>query len=141
MSKNLKKIIAASALALSLGLAMAQVQINAPYVPQSAQGSSNTSVGSSLKNIVLTIKDLSTGIYSSLFVIALIAFFFGIIKILVTGTAESRKDGFKFVGFGIFALFVMVGIWGIISFLSSNLGIGLGGGAPIPDAPVNIRAY
>ena len=45
------------------------------------------------------------------------------------------------MGFGIVALFVMVGIWGLVSFLSANLGIGVGGDIPTPGVPSNVRTY
>ena len=140
MTKTFKKLtIAVSTLALT---AMVFAQgLNLPQVPPSSGGNTGSNVGSSLKNIVLTFKDISTGVYSSLFIVALIAFFIGIIRIIISNDAAKRKEAIAFLGFGVLALFVMVGIWGIVSFLSANLGIGVGGDIPTPGVPSTVRTY
>jgi hypothetical protein len=40
------------------------------------------------------------------------------------------------MGYSILAIFVMVSIWGIIGFIGNTLGVGAGGGAPVPVVPV-----
>ncbi len=117
--------------------------LNAPIIPPSAAGSGTggASVGKSLENIVISFKNISTGVYSSLFVVALIAFFIGIIRMFFSKDASGKKESYQFLGFGIVALFVMVGIWGLVSFLSANLGVGVGGDIPTPGVPSTIRTY
>ena len=140
MTKTFKKLtIAAASVATALAITLAQ--LNAPIIPPSSGGNTGSNVGSSLKNIVLTFKDISTGVYSSLFIVALIAFFIGIIRIIISNDAAKRKEAIAFLGFGVLALFVMVGIWGIVSFLSANLGIGVGGDIPTPGVPSTVRTY
>jgi hypothetical protein len=95
-----------------------------------------------LINIVLQFKQISTLVYSSLFVIALILFFIGIFQFLMPGgDAAKRKSGYEYMGFGVLALFVMVAIWGIVAFISQTLGIGIGGDIMTPGVPVNVRTY
>jgi hypothetical protein len=132
-----------SAIALAtFGLAASVfAQLNAPLViPQ--QNGANASVGKSLQNLIVTSKGLLGGIYGMMFTIALLVFFYGIIKLLLShGEAKDKQEAYKFLGFGIVALFVMVGVWGLVGFLSGNLGIGVGGDIPIPSAPINGRIY
>jgi hypothetical protein len=59
-----------------------------------------------------------------LIAIALLAFFWSLINYLFRRD-EAPNSG-KYLGFSILILFVMVSIWGIISFLQQNLGIGDG---------------
>lgn len=139
----MKKILATT-YALSLA-AVASAQgtqvLNAPMIP-STGGGSGTNVGGMFKNIVMSIKDISLGIYSSLFVIALILFFIGIMKYLLPGKgADDKKEGLRYLGFGLLAMFVMVAVWGIITFMSANLGIGVGGDIPTPGVPTGVRQY
>ncbi len=143
MIKNLnsffkKGIIAASMLAIA-GSAYAQ-NLNAPIIPPTS-GGSNSSIGASLQNVVAGFKNISTGVYSSLMVVALIAFSFGVIKTLISSKPQDKADGLKSIGFGIIALFALVGVWGLVSFLSANLGIGVGGDIPTPGVPTGVRTY
>ena len=134
-----KSIIGLSALLLA-GSAYAQT-LNPPVIPPAPGGVGGSSVGTNLQNIVVSFKNISTGVYSSLFVVALILFFFGIFKFLAGGGPGEKAEGYKFMGFGIIALFVMVGVWGLVSFLSSNLGIGIGGDIATPGVPTGVRTY
>jgi len=134
-----KSALSISSLAIA-GTAYAQ-NLSAPIIPPSAGGGTNSSLGQSLYGVVAAFKNISTGIYSSLIVIALIAFSFGIIKTLFSSDAKSKAEGLKGIGFGIIALFAMVGIWGLVSFLSANLGIGVGGDIPTPGVPTGVRTY
>lgn len=54
--------------------------------------------------------------------LALLAFFWALIQYLFNKDAKA-EDSKKYLGYSILILFVMVSIWGIISFIQSNLGI------------------
>jgi multisubunit Na+/H+ antiporter MnhF subunit len=138
--KNLKKL-AVTTSALFVAGTSAFAQLNSPLIPQGQTAGTGNNIGNNLQNIVLAFKSISTGIYSSLIVVALIAFSFGIIRTLFSNKPEDKAAGLKSIGFGIVALFAMVGIWGLVSFLSSNLGIGLGGDIPTPGVPSSVRTY
>lgn len=57
--------------------------------------------------------------------IAFIAFFWGLAKfILASGNEKAITDGKQFMLYGIFALFALVSMQGILIFLSSQLGFG-----------------
>mgnify|MGYP000060613987 CR=1 FL=1 len=138
----MKKIISSVTALATVAVASAQTQLNLPQVPPSANGGSQSSIGQTLINIVLQFKQISTLVYSSLFVVALILFFFGIFQYLAPGkSGEDRKKGYEYMGFGILALFVMVAIWGLVTFISQTLGVGIGGDIMTPGVPVNVRTY
>ena len=54
--------------------------------------------------------------------LALLAFFWALIQYLFNKDAKA-EDSKKYLLYSILILFVMVSIWGIISFIQSNLGI------------------
>jgi hypothetical protein len=136
MKKSLATLSALSTVAITF----AQQGLNAPIIPPLPNGGTGGSgIGQNLRNIVLAFKDIATGVYSSLFVVALIMFFVGIIMYMRPGSGDDKKKAFEYLGFGVVALFVMVGIWGLVSFLSASLGIGIGGDIPVPSAPTSIQ--
>ena len=64
--------------------------------------------------------------------LAIVVFFWGLIKYLWSANPENASGGLKLMFWGIIALFVMVSIWGIIALLQKAFGVG-GGSAIIPD--------
>ncbi len=67
--------------------------------------------------------------------LALLFFFYGLAKfILASGDEEARKSGKHIMIWGIVALFVMVSVWGLVSFIGSALGIQQG--QSLPNVPL-----
>ncbi len=63
-----------------------------------------------------------------LITLALVAFMYGVIQYLINGEDENkRKEGRKFMLWGIISLFVMLGVFGILQVLGNTLDIGTGG--------------
>ena len=63
--------------------------------------------------------------------IAFLAFVWGVAKYIKSaGSEKDSKDSKNLLIWGIVGLFVMVTIWGIVSFLKSDLGFGSGAGVP-----------
>lgn len=52
--------------------------------------------------------------------LAIVAFFWGLIKYLVNMGSENAKEGIQIMLWGIIAIFVMVSIWGIIRLLQAT---------------------
>lgn len=97
----------------------------------------SSNVGRQLENMILVFKQVSTLFYSSLFVVALILFFTGIMKYMAPGSnGESRKEGYKYMGFGIVAMFVMVSVWGLVAFIANTLGINTNTKVDVPTPPM-----
>jgi hypothetical protein len=142
MKKGISKFGVAVAAAISLAtVEITSAQLNSPQIPPSANGGSGSSIAVQLTNIVISFKNISTGIYSSLFVVALILFFAGIFRFFLSKEKDAHEQGYKFMGFGVVALFVMVGVWGIVAFISQTLNIGVGGDIPTPGVPQSVRTY
>ena len=63
--------------------------------------------------------------------IAFLAFVWGVAKYIKSaGSEKVSKDSKNLLIWGIVGLFVMVTIWGIVSFLKSDLGFGSDVGVP-----------
>ncbi len=131
----MKKSLSISIIAYSALLATYAQGLNSPIIPPTPGGSGGANIGTNLRNIVVAFKDIANGVYSSLFVVALIMFFVGIIRLFASKDAAGKQESYKFLGFGILALFVMVGVWGLVGFLSSTFNIGIGGDIVTPVAP------
>ena len=68
--------------------------------------------------------------------IALLAFFWGLVKfIFAQGNEESKADAKKIMLWGLIALFVMVAVWGLIRFIGTALGIQQGDTIIVPMVP------
>ena len=52
--------------------------------------------------------------------LAIVVFFYGLIKYLLGGGAEGKAEGLKIMLMGVVTIFVMVSIWGIIRLLQST---------------------
>jgi len=65
--------------------------------------------------------------------IALLAFFWGLVKfIFAQGNEEAKGEGKKIMIWGLIALFVMVAVWGLVQFIADALEITPGGSIPLP---------
>ena len=64
--------------------------------------------------------------------IALLTFFWGLVKYIFT---DAKEGGTKLMLWGIVALFVMVSVWGLVRFIGNAFNIEQGGTAPIPTVP------
>ena len=68
--------------------------------------------------------------------IALLAFFWGLVKfIFAQGNEEAKGEGKKIMLWGLIALFVMVGVWGLVDFIAGALEINTGGSVDVPTVP------
>ena len=68
--------------------------------------------------------------------IALLAFFWGLVKfIFAQGNEETKADAKKIMLWGLIALFVMVAVWGLVRFIGDALGIDQGDTIEVPTVP------
>ena len=75
------------------------------------------------------------GIAPLLVAIAVAYFVWGVLKFVGSGdNEEKRKEGHNVMINGIIAIFVMVSIWGLVSFLTETFGLETGDGSAL-DAP------
>lgn len=71
--------------------------------------------------------------------IALLVFFWGLVKfIFAQGNEEAKADAKKIMLWGLIALFVMVSVWGLVEFIGTALGIDQGEDLEsVPGVPLN----
>lgn len=90
-----------------------------------------------LDNIIDTVGNLIGTITPIIVALALLYFFWGLAKyILSAGDEEKKTEGRNIMIWGIIALFVMVSVWGLVGVIADTFGIETGGTIPIPS--VNI---
>ena len=84
---------------------------------------------------VLTIlTDFFFNIIPILMSVAVLVFFWGIVKFISqAGDERAVEEGKGFIIYGLVGIFVIVTLWGIVGFLQESLG--LGGGGAVSDAP------
>lgn len=68
--------------------------------------------------------------------IALLAFFWGLVKfIFAQGDETAKADAKKIMLWGLVALFVMISVWGLVKFISSALDIQQNTTITVPTVP------
>src|SRR3989338_398158 len=77
-----------------------------------------------LGNTLNTISGIVNFLIPLLLAIAVLVFFWGLIKYIASANDETAKENGKtLMIWGMIALFVMVAFWGIIGFVQQSLGI------------------
>jgi hypothetical protein len=130
-----KTVTTLSLVAANVAIAFAQVTGTINIGGQTAtQGQVN---GGALISLLTLVSRLSGMLAPILVTFAVLVFFWYLIQFIVKGgqDAEAKNLSMRGMMYSIGAIFVMVSIWGIISFLGSTLGIGQGGSVPIPSVP------
>jgi hypothetical protein len=96
----------------------------------------------SLTKLIGGSKVIAVNIAGLLMAIAFIAFLLTVINYIWkrnSGNADGLKQAGNMLLASVFALFVMVAVWGLTNFIARNLGIGVGGctsrPSPIPGEP------
>src|SRR3989344_9174163 len=74
-----------------------------------------------LGDSLVLISKLLNGIIGLFITLAIVVFFWGLIKYLWSIDNENAHEGLKIMFWGLIAIFVMVSIWGIIRLLQSTL--------------------
>ena len=86
-----------------------------------------------LRALVIDTGEILQLLLPIVFTLAVVAFMFGIVRLLFTLISGGETEGQGAVLFwGIVALFVMTSIWGIVDFAGNLFGIEQGGEGPVP---------
>jgi hypothetical protein len=100
-----------------------------PLVASAQQLTNLTTLLSSIKNLVSLALPIVVGL-------ALLGFFWGLMKfIFAAGNEDNKEDGKRIMIYGVIALFVMVAVWGLVGFIASALGVQTGGTQSLPTVP------
>ncbi len=80
-------------------------------------------VGGNLLSILNLVQTIVSRLIPILVAVALIYFIVGLIRFVIAAEGEARDDGKKMMWWGIVALFVIVSIWGIVTYIADILGV------------------
>lgn len=106
----------------SLNLGMTVATATLVGIPAIAAAQNNTAQG--LLGTLNLANTILNGLIGLFILIAILAFFWGLIKYLFSGGGEDKSEGLKMMFYGVIAIFVMVSIWGIIRLLQDTFGVG-----------------
>ena len=76
-----------------------------------------------LQNIVAMLFGLFNNLVVLFILVAVVVFFWGLIKYLWSMGTEDAHQGLKIMFWGLIAIFVMVSIWGLIKLLQGTIGV------------------
>ena len=76
--------------------------------------------GSSLFDILALANTFLNALIGLFITLAIVVFFWGVIKYLMKSSGENAGEGLKLMMWGVIAIFVMVSIWGIIRLLQNT---------------------
>src|SRR3989344_3131392 len=90
-----------------------------------------------VKDLIRAVGGLINPIIAILVGVALLAFLWGLAKFIfrLGGDEKAVEEGKRIMKWGLIALFVMVSVWGIISFMQAAL---LPGGGSLPPGGGNL---
>lgn len=75
------------------------------------------------KTLIGDIGDIVETIIPILFALALLAFFYGLVK-YIFGAEQDKEKAKKTMIWGVVALFVMASVWGLVAWLGDQVGVG-----------------
>lgn len=127
-----------SFLSSSVMIAVAQVQITVGQT--STAGTVNAGP---LMSLLASAQDIAGKLVPFAITVAVLAFFWYLIKFITQGgeSGEKKEASMKGMGYSILALFIMVSVWGIIGLLGNMLGVGQGGIVPTPGVPTGFAPH
>jgi len=114
-----KALILVGSVALMAGVAYAQVSTGI--------GVTNTSSG--LSSLITSVKTWVDQLTVLVIAGALLVFAWGLLKYILRLGEDPEGKGKQMMLWGIVAFFVMVSVWGLVSFLNTTLGVSAGGTA------------
>ena len=74
-----------------------------------------------ISDTLIFVSTILNGVIGLFITLAIVVFFWGLIKYLWSIDSENAQEGIKIMFWGIVAVFVMVSIWGIIKLLQNSL--------------------
>ncbi len=111
------KLIGSSFLLASL--AMATLALGLPLLADAQ----STATASGLLGTLALFNRILNGLVGLAILVAILAFFWGLLKYLFQGGGENKAEALKVMFYGVVAIFVMVSIWGIIRLLQNTFGV------------------
>ena len=78
---------------------------------------------SNIGQVLVIISNLLNGVIGLFITLAIVVFFWGLIKYLWSMGPDDAHQGIKIMFWGVVAIFVMVSIWGIIRLVQRSFGV------------------
>lgn len=101
----------------------------------SGQGVNGCATGNFQQLISCVTSTILNPLVGLLIGVALVVFLWGIVKYISSGAdSTKRKEGAALVFYGVIGLFVMISVWGLVSFLTNTF-FGTSGPAANPPIP------
>lgn len=104
----------------TLGLSLLGFALAAVVLPIIADAVTTSQGINGTIGVLNTIFNNLIGLFITL---AIVLFFWGLIKYLWSMEQENAHEGLKIMFWGLIAIFVMVSIWGLIQLIQSTLGV------------------
>ncbi|MBN2094018.1 MAG: hypothetical protein JW740_01455 [Candidatus Zambryskibacteria bacterium] len=76
-----------------------------------------------IEDLTVSIGNIINLIIPILFALALLAFFWGLVKYIFSSSDEDKSKAKKTMIWGIIALFIMASVWGLVNFIQSAVGV------------------
>lgn len=99
------------------------MQYIARFVPGLALLLPAAAFAQNLSTLLGTVSEMLNALVYILITLALVTFFWGLIRYLASASSETKSSGLKTMLYGIVTIFVMVSIWGIIRLLQNTVGV------------------
>jgi len=96
-----------------------------------------------IKSLLEALKELINLTFPVMIGLAIVFFFWGVGQFILNdaGNDKTREDGKKKMLWGVIALFVMVSIWGILSWISNTIDIPINTNSNSTSVPCDATAY
>jgi hypothetical protein len=88
-----------------------------------------------LQELILWLGDTLNLLIPVLIALALVAFFWGLVRYVWGSGGEGAAEGKSIMIAGLLALFIMVSVWGIIKLAQNTLGVGNANAPQYPQVP------
>jgi hypothetical protein len=76
-----------------------------------------------IEGVLIYASKLLNGAIGLFITLAIVLFFWGLIKYLLSMSPDDASNGIKIMFWGVVAIFVMVSIWGIIRLVQRSFGV------------------
>jgi hypothetical protein len=88
---------------------------------------------SNIQRIIEQLGSIVNTLIPIVFAIALLVFFWGLVKfILAAGSEDAKETGRRLMIGGLIALFVMSAVWGIVKLIAQTFDVQTGGSGDVP---------
>jgi hypothetical protein len=93
------------------------------FVAIPALAAGQTTAAQGLLGTLALANRILNGLVGLAILVAILAFFWGLIQWMFSSGGEAKSEGLKFMFYSVISIFVMVSIWGIIRLLQNTFGV------------------